>query len=247
MLIIITACIKPSTLVKNIAIRDDKIRLQQYIDTINFFLESESITDIIFCDNSNFNFNHDLLYKKAKLMMKNLEILQFKQDDTMVTKKGKSYGEVCIMDYILKNSNLIKNHHFFFKITGRLVVKNFNCIARNVKQSNNYFVYLGNPVNSKSKKIDTRFYAMTISDYVKLKDKLYNLVDESKGFTLEKSFFYGIKQSCVSFKLLPYYPEYIGISGSTGINYNNANLKKLKIMIKNILIKICDTHLKAEE
>ena len=238
MLLIITACVKPSLCVKDLALRDETIRLRQYIDAMKFFLEQEHVTDIIFCDNSNADFETNSLYEYAKIKNKNLEILKFQVDDLIVSERGKSYGEFCIMDFIMEQSTLIMKHNFFLKITGRLIVQNFEKIVKKITMNNNYFVCLGNPIDFRNKKIDTRFYGMRIEDYSCLREKLRTLINESAGYTLEKSFYKGIEEAQIQYRMLPYYPQYKGISGSTGINYTDTKLKTVKFACKNFMIKV---------
>ena len=157
----------------------------------------------------------------------------------MFYEKGKSYGELCIMNYILENSSLLLKHSSFYKITGRLIVNNFEHISkRNKTMSISKFVFLGNPIDQASKKIDTRFYYMTTLDLKKIIKLLYDIVDESKGFTLERSFYESISMLNLPFEMLPRYPQYLGISGSTGVDYSKARFSKIKLIIKNILIKL---------
>lgn len=238
MLLIVTACINPDSQVSNIAIRDSNIRFEQYLYALDFFIQLNLITDIIFCDNSNFNVDYSCIIKKAKSHGKQLEVLRFEQEKKFISDKGKSYGELCIMDYILKHSKVLPRYSSFYKITGRLIVNNFEFIAKNNNDnSKSKFVFLGNPIKESSKKIDTRFYFMTISDLKKMLGILYDIVDESKGFTLERSFYEGISMLELPFELLPVYPDYIGISGSTGVDYSNTKFRRLKLIIKNILIR----------
>lgn len=239
MLLIVTACVNPSDKISNIAIRDKTERLEQYLHALDFFIESASVTDIVFCDNSNANADYSRVVKKAQKEGKQLEILKFSQDVIRYSEKGKSYGELCIMNYILDHSKLLEKYSDFYKITGRLIVSNIDSISNNIIRNNkSKFVYLGNPINSYSKKIDTRFYYMTKADLKKLIKPLYNIVDESKGITLERGVYEEISMLKLPFSMLPAYPDYVGFSGSTGINYSNVKFRKIKLIIKNILIKI---------
>lgn len=240
MVLIITACIKPQNSISNIAIRDENIRLQQYLESLEFYINSESITDIIFCDNSATSFDESLLVKLAKKKNKNLEIHRFKSNTLACATRGKSYGEYEIMKYVFEHSYLVKQHNCFVKITGRLIVKNFDKIVRKLSDKNNYFVFLGNPINRNGKKIDTRFYSMKVDDFKKIEKNLGSQINELEGFTLERSFFEVIDSTGTNFRMLPLYPQYEGISGSTGIDYSNVKLKFVKLLLKNVAMKLFD-------
>lgn len=239
MILIITACIKPYDSVENLAVKENNIRLEQYMDSLKFYIHQEKITDIIFCDNSNCEgIDEQLLINEAINEGKTLEILKFKMNEQLVCKKGKSYGELCIMDYIFSNSELIKKHDYFVKVTGRLKVENINKILECISNQYNYFVFLGNPVNAKSKKIDTRFYGMKYQDYFEIKKTLEQTVDESNDITLEQGFFTSLKENKILFKMIPFYPRITGVSGSTGIDYGKMRFKSIKYITKDILVML---------
>lgn len=237
MLLIITACVNPSSNMPNTVIRDKSMRFTQYLNSLVFFLNTETITDIIFCDNSNADVDYSIILEEAKKKGKRIEILKYMQETSKTISKGKSYGELCIMDYILNNSKIIGEYDGFYKVTGRLIIKNIDSITRKMYQNkDNRFVFLGNPVKESSRKIDTRFYYMNLSDIKKLISKLYDIVDETNGFTLERSFYEGIGELNILFDFLPKYPEYIGVSGSTGIIYEETKFRRIKLSIKDVLI-----------
>ena len=52
MLLIITGCIKVNDNTPYVAVRDDRLRLDDYISTIKWAIESEVFDKIVFCDNS---------------------------------------------------------------------------------------------------------------------------------------------------------------------------------------------------
>lgn len=237
MLLIITACVNPSSNMPNTTIRDKGIRFTQYLNSLVFFLNTESITDIIFCDNSNADADYSMVLAEAEKKGKRIEILKYMQETSKTISKGKSYGELCIMDYVLNNSKIIGEYDGFYKVTGRLIIKNIDSITRKIYQNiDNRFVFLGNPVKESSRKIDTRFYYMKSSDMKKLISKLYDIVDETKGFTLERSFYEEISELNIPFVFLPKYPEYIGVSGSTGVVYEDTRFRRIKLSIKDFLI-----------
>lgn len=238
MLIIVTACVDPNPKMPNTVIRDRNTRFEQYLNALLFFLNVDSITDIIFCDNSNADADYSRILVEAERKGKRIEILKYMQDTSCSISKGKSFGELCIMDYILNNSKIIGEYNNFYKVTGRLIVKNVDKITKKIRRNkDNGFVFLGNPVKESSKKIDTRFYYMKLSDTRRLISKLYDTVDETKGFTLERSFYEGICELNIPFDFLPRYPDYIGISGSTGIDYGGIKFRRIKLVIKDLLIQ----------
>ena len=54
MLAIITGTVNPPQQMGQLTLRDEKERLRQYEESIQFFLESGAFSKIVFCENSNY-------------------------------------------------------------------------------------------------------------------------------------------------------------------------------------------------
>lgn len=235
---ILTSCIRPNKSVPNLFLYDIEERRKQYLESLEYYLGESEITEIVFCDNSGYFTEKDIneLKKKYAHYKKKIEIISFNGNEQNVVLKGKSIGEVEIMQYISKNSSLYKTSTGFIKVTGRLKITNIKKIIRLINKNRNYFVYLGLPINSFSNKIDTRCYYMNKSDFEMLLEYLPKCVDEKKGYTLEKSYAILIKKLNIVFSFLPRYPIISGMSGSTGVEYHANKFIFSKIILKNFLI-----------
>lgn len=71
MLLIITGCIKVNDNTPYVAVRDDRLRLDDYISTIKWAIESEVFDKIVFCDNSGYVYD-DKEIQDLKIRFKNL-------------------------------------------------------------------------------------------------------------------------------------------------------------------------------
>jgi len=207
-------------------ITDCKERLDQYLDSIDYALTHyQSISDLVFCENTNFNFDYSYLHEKAVQYGKKLEILSFKGDYIRIQQNGKGYGEGEIIAYALNNSKLLSKSESFFKLTGRLVVKNMDQIITSSPLSS-YFIYHPKNIYKVSKDhIETFFYKSEKKLYLNLLMNAYKEVDELRFQYLEHIFYerlYPIKLK--SFKLRP---EISGLSGTAGDNYGSGNKNKM--------------------
>ena len=165
MVIIITGTIVPEKHIGQLALRDHKSRLEQYILALKKLIEAKPDAKMIFCDNS--GFGTDAFANLHRLAQGNgvqLEVLSFKGDNESVVRHGKGYGEGEIMKYVLSNSILAKKDDYLIKITGRLIVDNMPHIVKKVDKTRIYF----NIPNIHRRDIyDTRLYAMPVNVFKK--------------------------------------------------------------------------------
>ena len=181
-ILLITGCISPDKEAIFLKIRDSNLRLQQYIETIKWALEKTNFDIIIFCDNSDFNYDFKNIVTNSK---KTFEYLSFKGDFNKSNKYGKGYGEGEIIKYAIDNSKYLKENTCFYKLTGRLTVKNINSILKKSQNNKNYFLNFLFSKNS----IDTRFYKINKDDYMNYFYNAYEKVRDKDNYSLENVFF----------------------------------------------------------
>lgn len=129
--LLITGCIDVSNNIKYLKIKNKNDRLNQYLETIRWAIEETNFNNIIFCENSNYEYDFDSYVSKLKnINKKNFEYLTFKGDTKNTDKHGKGYGEGEIVKYAYNNSKFLKDSDYFYKLTGRLKIKNINKILK---------------------------------------------------------------------------------------------------------------------
>lgn len=223
MLLIITGCIKVNDNTPYVAVRDDRLRLDDYISTIKWAIESEVFDKIVFCDNSGYVYDDKEIQDLAKIRFKKFEWLCFQASPDLVNTYGKGYGEGEIIKYVLNNSKIISDSDYFFcKITGRLRISNIENLLR---KDRNCFMK-----KHYSKEIDTRFYCISIDTYKKYMLNVYKNTYDSQGKYLEHVFYEALKKYKIKYKMFMERPLFLGISGSTGRKYEEIR-KKHEIII----------------
>ena len=236
--LIITSCIYPfSTFVE---LNDPEEREYLHAEALKKWINESNFESIIICDNSNYIYSDELV-KLALLKGKKLEVLSFKADQINGFLYGKGFGEGEIMKYIMQNSNLIKVHDGFFKVTGKLFVKNYSLI-NNVR---NFDFIFSSPLiffNSKQAVdlVFTNFYYAKIESFKQYLMDSYLNVRDNDGIYLEHVYADALKRCKKRNKKLRIstmspIPMIIGKSGSTGNFYSTT--KNLKTSILNILLK----------
>lgn len=230
--ILLTGCINPSGM-SHTALQDPEVRKLQYISAIRFYLANSCIP-IVFVENTNTDISGDFSSADGK----QIEFITFSGNDFDKT-KGKGYGEALMIEHALNTSVLINNNTTIIKITGRLVIENFEDLVREIKKSNCIYANL---VRGK-KGLERRSYffcapSIFLKEYfLPSKDK----INDSAGVYFEKHLYNTsiewVKDGgkAKEFK----HPILVnGISGSTGKRYPTERNPRIKAWLRYYLHKL---------
>lgn len=231
--LLITGCINPDQNVPVLTIKDSHVRLKQYIESIEYYIACSPFENIVFCDNScapEITGLADLANKYNK----RFEWLSFQGDRNRVVTQGKGYGEGEIINYAIQNSLLMRRSRYMCKITGRLIIKNIGALTKFIDETQIYFQ--PNKTDDGRKYINTRIYMMPIKIYLQYFKDAYIKVDDRKGVYLENTFGMMVSSNNLKYKRFVMYPDYIGVSGSTGSNYKLSLYNLIKNTIKMYLV-----------
>ena len=190
-------------------------RLLQYTDSLEYAITHyKSISEIVFCENTDFIYDYAPLKNKAANFGKQLEILSFKGDYRNIQQKGKGFGEGEIIRYALDKSELLRQCDCFYKLTGRLIVKNMDKILAATSQKS-CFIYYPKTIYKISKDhIETYFYKAEKSLYINNLTDAYQEVDERHFQYLEHVFYHRLSKTGLrSFNTVPLISGFSGTSG----------------------------------
>jgi len=206
----------PSTSLTNI-----QLRLSQYLSSISYAIDHYSkITHIVFCENTGFHYDYSGLKKRARLQGKQLEILSFKGDYSSIKLKGKGYGEGEIISYALKNSEIVRSCSVFYKLTGRVIIRNMDRVITKTSFENAFDYHQGKIYNREKDHIETIFFKANKDFYLKYLNDSYLEVDEGRFIYLEHLFYWRLKK--LKLNSFPIYPRISGQSGTTGKLYDKG-------------------------
>lgn len=223
--LLMTACIKP-VISDHILIADEKLRLDSYLSALEFWINKSNFDSLIFCENSNYQYDYSSLQDLAKKKGKILEIILF-QGSPDVLKYGKGFAEGEIIEFAINNSLLLKNSESFYKVTGRVTIQNINKILETHINDENYF----NLAAPGAKSVDTRFFKTNTKFYKSNLMEKYHEVRDDEGVYIEKVFYkYLVGKTPNQLKV---YPIVKGLSGSTGTTYEKSTLG---ILLRNVLV-----------
>lgn len=228
--LILPGCIKPNEDVPLLELKNYKQRQKQYLESIEFFILHSCVINIVFCDNSNSEIDEQTLLL-AKENGKNLEWLRFKGNDEAVVKFGKGYGEGEIIEYVMKNSEIVRKCNYIIKVTGRMIVKNINFLIRTANTKKVYMypiVYDG-----KTYFLSTKMYMMPKAIYMIYFQKVYMNVRDLKGIYLETVFANVVKINYIATKIYIVNPDLHGFSGTSAKKiYSKSFINRTKNTIR---------------
>lgn len=221
-------CNDPNTVLNTI---DD--RRAQYISACTEWLQNPAVSCLVICENTNDEFLGAELKILADNIGKQLEYICFSGDANKVAAYGKGYGEGEIINYALHHSRVIgSTQDGFYKISGRLSVKNFTEISRKINPYDNYFKLMATRLNM-DRQVDTRFFYVQPEFYEKWLSKSYLAVRDRRKYYLEHEFYRLLKNSRY-IKSFPLFPRIAGSSATLGKEYAQENKDYLRSLLNHI-------------
>jgi hypothetical protein len=211
--------------VVNTAIDEPLIRLEEYRTHLNKWLDSKSISKIIFCENSGFDLStlkKEIAYSDNK---HKIELLQF-DGQYFDRNLGKSYGEMLTLEYISNNSKWFDEADLLLKVNGRYFVRNIDILIKQL-------MILSEPevvgdFHSNLESIDSRVFAFTPSFFREYFLTMKSQINESGGIAFEWALARAAHKAISDGKIwemLPVTPIIEGYSGSTGHKYSTNKFK----------------------
>lgn len=200
------------------ALTDLSVRLSQYLFSINYAIENyRHISAIVFCENTNYYHDYSALKLKAEEYGKQLEILSFAGDYSQITEKGKGFGEGESIAYALQNSELLKNSRAFFKLTGRLYLRNMDQLVGSAKADNCFNLHPRSIYQMPVDHVETFFYKVNKDLYNSLLLNTYQEVDEPNYRYLEHLFYEKLADQPI--RAFKHPLQLTGLSGTSGNSY----------------------------
>lgn len=211
-------------------ITDIKDRLTQYEISIEKYIKFSPFNPVVFIDNSGYEFDEHKFERIANLYGKYFEFIRGTVCIEEITSKGKSYGDAFLIHEGLEKSKLLSDYDYFYKITGRIFLKNANKIVRTSDKYRNEFIcYTG------MEWCLTNIFKCNRSDYLRELDTVYLDCDETKKKDIEICFYKRLREAKMSIGSFEVYPYFEGIQGATLRNYSGRGIERF---VRNTCAKI---------
>jgi hypothetical protein len=133
--VLITTAIKPPSDLPFLKMTDDRERLIATKCAI-FYWVAQGAKKIVVVDGTNTPALDERDIALIESSGTAIESLAFAQDDSEIRQYGKAFGEGRILRFALEQSQILKQHDFFYKCTGKCFCRNFPEIAGIIERNN---------------------------------------------------------------------------------------------------------------
>ena len=206
-------------------IRDERTRIQQYMCALVSWSRARRVQRIILAENSNTQFDFSRIVRYLEAAGKEVELLVF-DGNKESPRFGKGFGEGEILEYVYTHSRLLRLTDTFYKVTGRLFVRNFDLVS-DATASRHAFrrKYAKKPGNPS--KVDTTFFKCGLDLFETRLMHAYRQVDDMKRVFIEHMYFDLLQETDVGG--FPLSPEIVGQSASTGKVYGEYDEDTIRV------------------
>jgi hypothetical protein len=225
--IILTACIKPINM--PFLERTSEIdRLDDYKKTFVRWCQNKFADKIIFIENSGYDLS--FFHETSKnFPNKTIEIISSNLNNTFEKSLGKGYGEYLCLKEIFKNSKIVNNTDYYFKITGRYYVKNFNKIFEEFRKTkSDIYVCIKNNLTY----ADSHVFGGSKIFFLKYVIPIASKINDSNGVFMEhcvaKATLLGINDK-LKFNHFSIYPDIYGTIGTNNKKIKTNLIKRIKL------------------
>lgn len=221
-----------------VALSDTEERTRLALESVAQWLQINPNLSLVLCDGSSFDFGN-LVAKHFPLA--NIECLCFENNQELVKKYGRGYGEGEIVRYALHHSKLIAMAGCFTKCTSKLWVKNYKqCLSNwnNTLLCKGVFLNVFSPFKkTQFSYIDTRFYITSIATYTEYFEDAHLGIDVHLGRSLEDRFFDIFAINHIQKALFSVAPIIEGVGGGIGFYYKNPLKRRIKESLRLQLVR----------
>jgi hypothetical protein len=142
-----------------------------------FFWAALGVKKIVIADATGQTLLDDSELSILNQMDIDIEQIQYLQDNELVIKQGKGYGEGALIKFALQNSKFLQNTNNFFKCTGKVYCRNFLEIFNMIQKNNIQNIFWRDIFNNS---MDTRFFYVSKDFSEKFLIPAYETIDDRK-------------------------------------------------------------------
>ena len=184
-----------------------------------FFWSALGVKKIVIADATGQTLLDDSEVLMLNSMGVEIEQVCYLQDNDLVIRRGKGYGEGALIKFALQNSKFLQDANNFFKCTGKVYCRNFLEMFNMIQQNNVQNIFWRDVFDNK---IDTRFFYASKDFSQKFLIPAYENIDDrneinSENCTLKMAHEH-LKQ-CQSIR-----PMLLGFSGGLNQPYFDSSM-----------------------
>jgi len=224
--LILTCTINPVD-IPNLVRIDPKIRFDDYKKSFNFWANHPKINKIIFIENSNYDISYFKNYAKNK--NKQIEFFSNNLNNSFNKNLGKGFGQYLSFKEIFEKSLLAKETNYFFNVTGRHIVTNFNEIYDDIiLKKNDIYINLSDNLKFCNTTTFGASKEFIINYFLPEAKKTSDLNDQILERNMSKAVLKAVSDGLI-LSNVPVYSHLKGFIGTNGKELNFNLFKKVKL------------------
>jgi hypothetical protein len=197
-----------------LVIRREEERIEQYLCALLSWARPQRIRRIVFAENSNTAFDFSPIVRHLEAAGKDVEVLVY-EGNKRSEQFGKGFGEGEILEHVFRHSRLLRRGRTFYKVTGRLFVRNFDRVSESTPDRDAF--RMKHRKDGKPSKVNTVFFKCSLELFERRLLKAYRQVDERKGVQIEHAYYNQLRDlDAGGFGMAP---QIVGQQASTGLLY----------------------------
>lgn len=194
-------------------------RIGDYERSLQRYICDTKFNPIVFIDNSGYPLDVNKYEQMASEHGKAFEFLKGTECKAEVEKHGKGYGDALLVEEALAQSKLLANEAFFYKITGRIFLKNSDSIIKSCSRHRNEFIaYDGMGW------VMTYLFKANIADYKRVMKDVYLQCDDKSCRDMEICFGLRLYASGLDIGCFRTYPDIEGTMGTSSVPYSKGRV-----------------------
>jgi hypothetical protein len=197
-----------------LVIRREEDRIEQYLCALLSWARPQRIRRIVFAENSNTGFDFSPIVRLLEAAGKEVEVLVY-DGNKGSEQLGKGFGEGEILEHVFRHSRLLRRGSTFYKVTGRLFVRNFDRVSESTPGRDAF--RMKHRKDGKPSKVNTVFFKCSMELFERRLLKAYRQVDERKGVQIEHTYYNQLRD--VDAGGFGAAPRIVGQQASTGLLY----------------------------
>jgi hypothetical protein len=169
-----------------LVVRDERERTLQYLSALVAWARTTRVRRIVFAENSSTQFDFSQVVRLLEEAGKEVEVMVF--DGNRETPRfGKGYGEGEILEHVYNRSRLLAATPVFYKVTGRLFVRNFDAVSEATTGTEAF--RLKPSRNGRPPKAITSFFKCSRELFETRLLGAYKQVSDEEGHRIEQAYF----------------------------------------------------------
>ena len=202
-------------------VKDVKERLNKYENAITKYICETPFNPIVFAENSDYPFDAAKFESLAEKNGKKFELVRGTVCKEQVKKHGKGYGDAFLIYEGLNNSFLLKHVDIFYKMTGRIFLKNsYKIVRTRDKHRNEFICYDGMGWCM------TYIFKSNRDDYLNILGDVYRECDDKSTRDNEICFWLRLQKSTADIGTFSVFPDIEGNMGETSIPYTRSQVER---------------------